>query len=122
MLGAILNDVGGIDGECGGCCSCGTCHVYVDEAYLAKLRPPEASENAVLDGVAAGRRANSRLGCQIILEPALDGLVVRIPSARDRRGRAGEERAMARLRAEDAERRQREDGGDFLESLARGSA
>ncbi len=79
MLGAILNDVGGIDGECGGCCSCGTCHVYVDEAYLAKLRPPEASENAVLDGVAAGRRANSRLGCQIILEPALDGLVVRIP-------------------------------------------
>jgi ferredoxin, 2Fe-2S len=79
MLGAILNDVGGIDGECGGCCSCGTCHVHVDAAWLPKLRPAEASENALLDHVAAGRRANSRLGCQITIEPALDGLVVRIP-------------------------------------------
>jgi ferredoxin, 2Fe-2S len=79
MLGAILNDVSGIDGECGGCCSCGTCHVYVDEAYLAKLGPPDPSESALLEHVAAERRRNSRLSCQITMAPALDGLVVSLP-------------------------------------------
>ncbi|QRQ84248.1 2Fe-2S iron-sulfur cluster-binding protein [Cupriavidus oxalaticus] len=76
---AIANNVRGIDAECGGCCSCATCHVYVDEAWLGKLPALDDMENELLDGVAAERTGSSRLSCQIIVNDALDGLVVRIP-------------------------------------------
>lgn len=76
---AIANNVRGIDAECGGCCSCATCHVYVDEAWLAKLPALDDMENELLDGVAADRTGSSRLSCQIIVNDALDGLVVRVP-------------------------------------------
>lgn len=79
MLGAIQNNIRGIEAECGGCCVCGTCHVYVDEADLARLPPPEPGESALLTGVAAELKPNSRLSCQIAMAAALDGLVVRIP-------------------------------------------
>ena len=76
---AILNNVRGVDGECGGCCSCATCHVYVDECYLDKLPEPDEMEGELLEGVASERRANSRLGCQVIVSDALDGMQVGIP-------------------------------------------
>ncbi|EED69255.1 UNVERIFIED_CONTAM: 2Fe-2S iron-sulfur cluster-binding protein [Comamonas sp. A-3] len=76
---AILNNVRGVDGECGGCCSCATCHVYVDERYLDKLPEPDEMEGELLEGVASERRANSRLGCQVIVSDALDGMQVGIP-------------------------------------------
>ncbi|QEZ44385.1 2Fe-2S iron-sulfur cluster-binding protein [Cupriavidus oxalaticus] len=76
---AIANNVRGIDAECGGCCSCATCHVYVDEAWLGKLPALDDMENELLDGVAAERTGSSRLSCQIIVNDALDGLVVRVP-------------------------------------------
>lgn len=79
MLGAVLNNVKGIDGECGGCLSCATCHVYVDEAFLQKLPAPEPYELELLEGVAAERKPNSRLGCQVKLTPELDGIIVGIP-------------------------------------------
>lgn len=79
MLGAIQNNIAGIDAECGGCCSCATCHVYVDAADWPKLPEPDPIESDLLIGVAAERRPNSRLSCQITMEPALDGLVVHIP-------------------------------------------
>ena len=61
--------------ECGGACACATCHVYVDDAWLAKLPPQEQQEIDMLDfGVAV--EANSRLSCQIIVAPELDGLKV----------------------------------------------
>ena len=61
--------------ECGGACACATCHVYVDEAWLDKLPPQEQQEVDMLDfGVAV--EANSRLSCQIIVAPELDGLKV----------------------------------------------
>jgi 2Fe-2S ferredoxin len=61
--------------ECGGACACATCHVYVDEAWLDKLPPQEKQEVEMLDfGVAV--EANSRLSCQIIVAPELDGLQV----------------------------------------------
>jgi len=61
--------------ECGGACACATCHVYVDEAWLAKLPPQEKQEIEMLDfGVAV--QENSRLSCQIIVAPELDGLRV----------------------------------------------
>ena len=76
---AILNNMRGVDGECGGCCSCATCHVYVDERYLDKLPEPDEMEGELLEGVASERRANSRLGCQVIVSDALDGMQVGIP-------------------------------------------
>jgi 2Fe-2S ferredoxin len=66
-----------IKAECGGACACGTCHVYVDEAWLDRLVPPTDEEEAQLD-VATGVEANSRLSCQILMRPDLDGLVVRL--------------------------------------------
>jgi 2Fe-2S ferredoxin len=77
MEAAVDNDVAGIVAECGGACSCATCHVYVDPAWLAKLRPPDAQEDGMLDCV-LDRRPNSRLSCQIVLKNELDGLVVRV--------------------------------------------
>jgi 2Fe-2S ferredoxin len=83
MQGAIVNGIDGIIGECGGACVCGTCHCYVDEARVAELPPPSADELEVLGGVAAERRANSRLACQINASPTLDGLVVTVAATQE---------------------------------------
>jgi 2Fe-2S ferredoxin len=77
MEAAIDNDVKGIVAECGGACSCATCHVYVDPAWAPKLAPADAQEDGML-GCVLDRRPTSRLSCQIVLTPALDGLVVRV--------------------------------------------
>jgi 2Fe-2S ferredoxin len=79
MEGAIKNSVDGIVAECGGACMCGTCHVYVDEAWLGRLVPIQEDENAMLDTTACPRQPNSRLGCQIPVRKDLDGLIVRTP-------------------------------------------
>jgi 2Fe-2S ferredoxin len=79
METAIRNNVRGIDAECGGCLSCATCHVYVDEEWLARLAAPDADEADMLGFVAAEQKPNSRLSCQIKLDASLDGIVVRIP-------------------------------------------
>jgi 2Fe-2S ferredoxin len=79
MEGAIKNGVEGIVAECGGACMCATCHVYVDPAWLAKLKPIEDDENAMLDSTASERKPNSRLGCQLRVTKELDGLIVRTP-------------------------------------------
>jgi 2Fe-2S ferredoxin len=62
---------------CGGCCSCATCHVYVDPAFGPKLPAMSEDEDALLDG-ADSRRETSRLSCQIHLTEKLDGLKVTI--------------------------------------------
>lgn len=62
---------------CGGCCSCATCHVYVDSDYADLLSPMSADENDLLDS-SEHRKPQSRLSCQIILKPELDGLAVTI--------------------------------------------
>lgn len=78
MQTARDNLVAGIIGDCGGTCSCATCHGYVDPAWLDKLEPRDENETIVLDGV-MGVESNSRLTCQIKLKPELDGLTVRLP-------------------------------------------
>ena len=80
MLAATFEGVPGIDGDCGGCLSCATCHVVVDEAWVARLLPICAEENSLLDSTAAPRQPNSRLSCQIVAGPALDGLVLHVPA------------------------------------------
>lgn len=80
MQGAVQNNVREIFAECGGSCSCATCHVYID-AQCAHLLPKRAEmEDEMLEGVAAPRLDTSRLGCQITITPALDGLIVHLPS------------------------------------------
>ena len=71
---------GGVDellALCGGCCSCATCHVYVDPAFADKIQPISNDENDLLDS-SSHRQENSRLSCQISFGPALDGLRVTI--------------------------------------------
>ena len=78
MQGAIDNRVPGIDADCGGQCACGTCHVYVDAAWLGKLPAKQLQEIDMLD-FAAMAEPNSRLSCQLTVSAELDGLVVTMP-------------------------------------------
>lgn len=78
MENAIRNAIPGIDGECGGACSCATCHVYVEDDWTGIVGEPAAPEEDMLD-FAHDVRPNSRLSCQIKVRDELDGLVVRIP-------------------------------------------
>jgi 2Fe-2S ferredoxin len=78
MEAAVGNNIPGIDAECGGSCSCATCHVIVDDAWAGRLPPKSRDEDATLD-YAAGVRPNSRLSCQINVSAALDGLVLHLP-------------------------------------------
>ena len=79
MQGATSNGVEGMEAECGGSCACATCHCYVDDAFAAQLAVPAENELAMLENVAAERRATSRLACQIKASAALDGIVLRLP-------------------------------------------
>lgn len=62
---------------CGGCCSCATCHVFVDPAFVDRLSPMSDDENDLLDS-ADSRNERSRLSCQLKFGLALDGLKVEI--------------------------------------------
>jgi 2Fe-2S ferredoxin len=83
METAIRNGVTGIVAECGGACACATCHVYVDEAWFDRLPARSPEEEDMLD-FAFDAKPTSRLSCQIKVEPALDGLVVRTPAYQGR--------------------------------------
>jgi Ferredoxin len=70
----IIRDWGlPVEGLCGGNCECATCHVYVADNWLDKLYPPSDEEEQQLD-ITPDTRASSRLSCQIIWTPELDGL------------------------------------------------
>lgn len=79
MEAATGNLIRGIVGECGGSCSCATCHVYVDEAWYGRLAPPDEMEAGMLEG-AVEPGPLSRLSCQIPVTEALDGLLLRVPA------------------------------------------
>ena len=68
----------GIEGTCGGCLSCATCHVIVDVPWFATAGVPSEDEVDMLD-LAFGLSETSRLGCQIEMTDDLDGLKVTIP-------------------------------------------
>jgi 2Fe-2S ferredoxin len=74
----VIKDAGlPMRADCGGCCACATCHVYVDDAWLAKLKPAGDEEKSLL-AESYEQRQNSRLACQIIVTKELDGLPVTI--------------------------------------------
>ncbi len=74
---ATENDVEGIDGACGGVCSCSTCHVKVKPEWLGKVGSPEEFEQDLLD-LEDTTNERSRLCCQIEMSDELDGLVVEV--------------------------------------------
>ncbi|WP_316860062.1 2Fe-2S iron-sulfur cluster-binding protein [uncultured Cohaesibacter sp.] len=80
METAIKNGIPGIEAECGGACSCATCHVYVDPQWTAVTGEPSAMEEDMLD-FAQDANETSRLSCQIKIDDNLDGLIIRIPES-----------------------------------------
>ncbi|MGO1118030.1 ferredoxin family 2Fe-2S iron-sulfur cluster binding protein [Rhodovibrionaceae bacterium A322] len=74
---AHRNDVD-IEGACEGSLACSTCHVVVEESWFNKLPEPSEDEEDMLD-LAFDLQRTSRLGCQLIMDDAMDGLVVRLP-------------------------------------------
>ena len=81
MEAAVSNDVEGIVGECGGTMACGTCHCFIDNSWLDKTGTPCEMEEQVLEYSNVDARPNSRLGCQVRISQALDGLVVELPES-----------------------------------------
>jgi len=79
MEAATKNGVPGIIAECGGNCSCATCHVYVRADFRAQAGPPGDLEDDLLELGVSERRCGSRLSCQIRMTESLDGLIVDIP-------------------------------------------
>jgi ferredoxin, 2Fe-2S len=79
METAIMNGVPGVIAECGGACTCATCHVYVDDAWTEAVGGPSVMEEDMLD-FAWETRPTSRLSCQIKVKDELDGLVVHVPA------------------------------------------
>ena len=71
-----------IKAECGGACACATCHVYVDDGWLARLPDIREDEEDMLDE-AFDLEDHSRLSCQLIMDEALDGLRVRLAPTGD---------------------------------------
>ncbi|MCZ6641323.1 MAG: 2Fe-2S iron-sulfur cluster-binding protein [Gammaproteobacteria bacterium] len=78
MNAAIDNLVPGIDADCGGECSCATCHVVVDDAWVTIIGGPGEREDEMLD-LNPERDEHSRLSCQIPVRDELEGLIVRVP-------------------------------------------
>lgn len=82
MHGALYNGVEGIIGECGGGLACATCHCYVDAAWADKAGTPTSQEETdMLESASAELKPTSRLSCQIVMAPALDGIIVHLPDA-----------------------------------------
>lgn len=78
MTTAVSNLVPGIDADCGGECSCATCHVLISPEWQAKLEATGETEESMLD-LNPDRSTESRLSCQIIVSDNLDGIVVNLP-------------------------------------------
>ena len=79
---AVDNGVRGIIGQCGGGCTCCTCHVWVDPQWQERAKGASGDERELLS-YALGVNERSRLACQIRLTQELDGLVVEVPSQTD---------------------------------------
>jgi 2Fe-2S ferredoxin len=79
MQAAVNLLIPGIEGDCGGKCACGTCHVYVPEEFAGLCDPPDELEQAMLE-FAFEVEPTSRLSCQIHATDAMEGMIVHLPS------------------------------------------
>lgn len=80
MRAALAAGLDGIAADCGGAMTCATCHVYVDEPWRSRVPPARRGELEMLEFTAEPADEGSRLSCQIMLTPELDGLTVRLPA------------------------------------------
>ncbi len=80
MQAAVDNMVDGILAECGGSCSCATCHCYIEDKFLSTLTEPSAGEKAMLAAVLEPKK-NSRLACQVEVTGEMEGMVVNLPAS-----------------------------------------
>jgi ferredoxin, 2Fe-2S len=78
MQGAVEHLVPGIEGDCGGLCACGTCHVYVPESWRDACGEADELEVGILE-FAFGVDDRSRLSCQIVMSDKIDGLRLHLP-------------------------------------------
>ncbi|MEX0344993.1 MAG: 2Fe-2S iron-sulfur cluster-binding protein [Rhizobiaceae bacterium] len=79
MEAAVANNIPNVIGECGGCLSCATCHVYVDDGWVERTGSADEFEDTMLDVAEAERRESSRLSCQITMNAELDGIRLVVP-------------------------------------------
>ena len=79
MEAARANGVAGIDADCSGACACATCHVQVAQEWSAAIGGPTDEERDLLE-FADEVVATSRLSCQIVIDDAMDGLVLVVPA------------------------------------------
>ncbi|WP_327391060.1 2Fe-2S iron-sulfur cluster-binding protein [Mycolicibacterium chitae] len=79
MDAAVNENLPGIDAECGGSCSCGTCHVHIDEAWYSVLGEPSDEERELLE-FTAEYCERSRLSCQLVVTGECDGLRLTVPT------------------------------------------
>ena len=80
MMAAVRNGIRGIEGECGGCLDCATCHIYLEDSQAELVPPPSDGETELLSSVAAQRRPTSRLSCQLKVPTSIHELVVHVPA------------------------------------------
>lgn len=80
MQAAVDNGIDAIVAECGGSCSCATCHCYIDDEWLSRVGESVGMEDDLLDCVME-RAPNSRLSCQIEMTEDLDGIIIRLPES-----------------------------------------
>lgn len=81
MDAAVQNMVPGIDADCGGQAACGTCHVFIDPAWSARVGAADSDHEQQMLSLTDNVQPNSRLSCQVKISADLDGLIVRIPAA-----------------------------------------
>ncbi len=80
MKAATDAGVRGIEADCGGTLTCATCHVMLDPAWADRFPAPVPDERDMLDFAASPVVSGSRLSCQLVLTPDMDGLVVHLPA------------------------------------------
>ena len=80
METALENQIPGVFGECGGGCSCATCHVYVESEIALQIAPLSEIEEETLEFVENRVDGKSRLSCQIEITEDLNGATFRIPT------------------------------------------
>lgn len=80
MQAVTQANIAGMIGDCGGSCSCATCHAYIDQDWIDRLPPAQSMEIGMLE-CAIEPRPGSRLTCQLVVTEALNGLGLRLPKA-----------------------------------------
>ncbi|WP_321395957.1 2Fe-2S iron-sulfur cluster-binding protein [Emcibacter sp.] len=78
MQVAVTNSIPGIIGECGGAMACATCHIVLDEKDISRFPERSESEEEMLEFAATEKQAGSRLACQLLACPTIDGIVVHV--------------------------------------------